>query len=61
MEWPDQPSLEISNFSAKYDNHLPLVLKNLSISINAKEKIFIGGTSGSCRGVTWMKGAKKIF
>lgn len=47
MEWPDQPSLEISNFSAKYDNHLPLVLKNLSISINAKEKIGIVGRTGA--------------
>lgn len=46
-EWPDSPSLEIGSYSARYDEGLPLVLRNINISIEAKEKVGIVGRTGA--------------
>ena len=47
QEWPDSPSLEIGSYSARYDEGLPLVLRNLNFSIDAKQKVGIVGRTGA--------------
>lgn len=45
--WPDKGAIEFSNYSVKYRPDTPLVLKDLSFVINAREKIGIVGRTGS--------------
>ena len=41
------PSIEFKNFSAKYDDNLPLTLKDLNFSIESNEKVGIVGRTGA--------------
>lgn len=45
--WPDRGRIEFRNFSASHRPGLPLVLKNLSLTINSGEKIGIVGRTGA--------------
>ncbi|CAD8188699.1 unnamed protein product [Paramecium pentaurelia] len=45
--WPNQGRIKFVNYSVNYRNNLPLVLKNLSFSVNSKEKIGIVGRTGA--------------
>jgi len=47
QEWPDKPSIEFVNLSARYDKDLPLVLKNVSFKVEANEKVGIVGRTGA--------------
>ena len=38
-EWPDQGRIEIERFDLRYREQLPLVLKDISCAIGAKEKV----------------------
>ncbi|GMR57470.1 hypothetical protein PMAYCL1PPCAC_27665, partial [Pristionchus mayeri] len=44
-EWIEEPTLVIENLSVRYG--LPLVLKDISISINSREKVAVVGRTGS--------------
>jgi ATP-binding cassette subfamily C (CFTR/MRP) protein 1 len=46
IEWPSG-AIEFKNYSARYREGLDLVLKDLSFSIKAKEKIGIVGRTGA--------------
>ena len=45
-EWPQQGKIVFNDVSFSYDKELPYVLKNLTFTINAKEKIGIVGRTG---------------
>lgn len=45
--WPSKGQIEFNNYSTRYRPELDLVLKNISLSINAKEKIGIVGRTGA--------------
>ncbi|RZB39027.1 multidrug resistance-associated protein [Asbolus verrucosus] len=45
--WPDQGKITFKEMGLKYDVNAPLVLKDLDITINAKEKIGIVGRTGA--------------
>jgi ATP-binding cassette subfamily C (CFTR/MRP) protein 1 len=45
--WPEQGLVEFEDVSFAYDEHLPNILKNVSIKICAKEKVGIVGRTGS--------------
>ena len=45
--WPNEGRIKFINYSVNYRNNLPLVLKNLSFSVNSKEKIGIVGRTGA--------------
>lgn len=45
--WPDNPSLEVKNLSARYREGLPLVLKRISFKAGPGEKIGIVGRTGA--------------
>ncbi|CAD8170443.1 unnamed protein product [Paramecium octaurelia] len=45
--WPNQGRIKFINYSVNYRNNLPLILKNLSFSVNSKEKIGIVGRTGA--------------
>ena len=45
--WPKKGKIEFINFSAKYRQFTPLILKNINIKINPGEKIGIVGRTGS--------------
>ena len=45
--WPGKGAIEFINFSVKYRPDTELVLKNISFSIQAKEKVGIVGRTGS--------------
>jgi ABC-type multidrug transport system fused ATPase/permease subunit len=47
QEWPSNPILEIGNLSAKYQEDLPLVLRNVSLRVGEKERIGIVGRTGA--------------
>ncbi|GMT09872.1 hypothetical protein PFISCL1PPCAC_1169, partial [Pristionchus fissidentatus] len=46
-EWNGEPTVDIENVSLRYADDLPLVLKNISISIGAREKVAVIGRTGS--------------
>jgi ABC-type multidrug transport system fused ATPase/permease subunit len=45
--WPEKGRIEFKNVSFAYDEHLPSVLKNVSFTIDPKEKVGIVGRTGS--------------
>jgi len=45
--WPLQGAIEIEHLSAKYRKGLPLVLKDISVSIKGNEKVGVVGRTGS--------------
>lgn len=45
--WPFNGEIELKNYSTRYRPELDLVLKNISLSINKKEKIGIVGRTGA--------------
>ncbi len=45
--WPENGQVIFDSVSFAYDNHLPDVLKNVSFTINPKEKVGIVGRTGS--------------
>jgi ABC-type multidrug transport system fused ATPase/permease subunit len=45
--WPQHGAIEFKDLSIRYDKDLPLVLKNISFSVNPKEKIGIVGRTGA--------------
>ena len=46
-DWPKNGDIEIKNLCLKYRKDLPLVLKNIDISIKGREKIGVVGRTGS--------------
>ncbi|KAH3686130.1 hypothetical protein WICPIJ_002894 [Wickerhamomyces pijperi] len=46
-EWPAQGSIEFKNYSTRYREGLDLVLKNINLKINPREKIGIVGRTGA--------------
>lgn len=47
LEWPENGALQMNDYSTRYRPELPLVLKNIDISIKAGEKIGIVGRTGA--------------
>ncbi|OQR98910.1 ATP-binding Cassette (ABC) Superfamily [Thraustotheca clavata] len=45
--WPATPSIELNKVSMRYRPNLPLVLKDMSLTIEAQEKVGICGRTGS--------------
>jgi ABC-type multidrug transport system fused ATPase/permease subunit len=45
--WPERGRIAFENVSFAYDKHLPNILKNVSFTINPKEKVGIVGRTGS--------------
>ena len=45
--WPEEPSLEFRNLSARYKPGLPLVLKDLSFTVERHSKVGIVGRTGA--------------
>lgn len=37
--WPSKADIEISNVSYRYHSNTPIVLKNISLSINSHERV----------------------
>jgi ATP-binding cassette, subfamily C (CFTR/MRP), member 4 len=46
-DWPQNGSISLSSVSYAYDKNLPNVLNELSLNINAQEKIGIVGRTGA--------------
>ncbi|CAD8099082.1 unnamed protein product [Paramecium primaurelia] len=47
QSWPNQGRIKFINYSVNYRSNLPLVLRNLCLSINSQEKIGIVGRTGA--------------
>lgn len=47
MEWPDHPSIDFQQLSARYKPELPLVIKDLSFSVGNRTKVGIVGRTGA--------------
>ncbi len=47
VQWPPKPSVEFSDFSARYKAGLPRVLKNISFRAEAGQRIGIVGRTGA--------------
>lgn len=45
--WPDKGNVEFSNYSTRYREDLDPVLKNISLKINARDKVGIVGRTGA--------------
>ncbi|KAK9869558.1 hypothetical protein WA026_003311 [Henosepilachna vigintioctopunctata] len=45
--WPQTGKIVFKNMALKYDRDMPIVLKNLNIAVNAKEKVGIVGRTGA--------------
>ncbi len=46
-DWPQKGEIVFDNVSFSYDERLPDVLKNITLKINAKEKVGIVGRTGA--------------
>ena len=46
-KWPHKATIKFDNFSMKYREGLPLVLKNISFEIRDGEKVGIVGRTGA--------------
>lgn len=46
-DWPAEGKIELKNLNLKYDEHLPLVLSGVSLTILPGEKIGVVGRTGS--------------
>lgn len=46
VDWPENGKIIFDNFSYSYDQNLPSVLKNITLTINPKDKIGIVGRTG---------------
>ncbi|KAK6459161.1 multidrug resistance-associated protein/mitoxantrone resistance protein, ABC superfamily [Scheffersomyces xylosifermentans] len=46
-DWPSNGKISFKGYSARYRENLDLVLKNIDISINAKEKVGVVGRTGA--------------
>ncbi|PWN29615.1 hypothetical protein BDZ90DRAFT_230483 [Jaminaea rosea] len=46
-EWPTEGAIEFKDYSTRYREHLPLVLKKLSLSIKPGERIGVVGRTGA--------------
>uniref|UniRef100_A0A8R1HNH1 Uncharacterized protein n=1 Tax=Caenorhabditis japonica TaxID=281687 RepID=A0A8R1HNH1_CAEJA len=46
-EWPEKANIEFENFSLRYREHLPLVLKSIDLKIEGGERIGVIGRTGS--------------
>ncbi|GMS92820.1 hypothetical protein PENTCL1PPCAC_14995, partial [Pristionchus entomophagus] len=46
-EWIEEPSIDVEKVSVRYKKDLPLVLRNVSITIGAGEKVAVVGRTGS--------------
>ncbi|KAL4499696.1 hypothetical protein ABPG72_017236 [Tetrahymena utriculariae] len=47
QKWPQQGDIEIQNVSYKYRKDTPIILRNITLSIKANEKIGVIGRTGS--------------
>jgi ABC-type multidrug transport system fused ATPase/permease subunit len=47
LEWPETPTIEISNVSARYREGLPLILNDISIKTAAGKRLGIVGRTGA--------------
>lgn len=47
QQWPPSPSVSLDNFSARYNEKHPLVLKQICLSFAPGEKIGIVGRTGA--------------
>jgi ABC-type multidrug transport system fused ATPase/permease subunit len=47
VDWPAEPKISLENFSLRYREELPLVLKNISLKIEAGERVGIIGRTGA--------------
>lgn len=47
VQWPSSPSVEFSEFSARYKSGLPRVLKDVSFRVEAGQRIGIVGRTGA--------------
>lgn len=45
--WPDKPSIEFKNLSARYKPELPLVIRDLSFVVKKHSKVGIVGRTGA--------------
>jgi ABC-type multidrug transport system fused ATPase/permease subunit len=52
--WPERGQIEFKNASLRYRENLPLVLKNLSLSVKPNEKIGICGRTGAGKSTIMM-------
>jgi ABC-type multidrug transport system fused ATPase/permease subunit len=46
-DWPYDGKIVFDNVSYSYDDNLPSVLNNITVTVNAREKIGIVGRTGS--------------
>lgn len=46
ITWPTMGKIRFINFSARYRTNTPIILKNINLDINAKEKVGIVGRTG---------------
>lgn len=46
LSWPENGVIEFRNYSTRYRDGLDLALNNISLKINAREKIGIVGRTG---------------
>ena len=45
--WPNRGEIEFSNYSARYRESLPIILKNINLKVLPKEKIGVVGRTGA--------------
>lgn len=46
-DWPEEPSVVVTNVSTRYRKNMPLCLNNLSFSIQPRERVGVVGRSGA--------------
>lgn len=47
ISWPSQGAVRFENYSTRYRSELPLVLKNISMTVKPREKIGVVGRTGA--------------